>query len=110
MKFLKEYTGKHIFQLDDKDVLHFLVFKAVHDSGKTVVHHKSCLNLGLTNINECYNKNLCSKSHTANSMRIGIVQKLRKGFEEVGRRGPFIPATCEGDPTNSVLVNEYIAF
>ena len=64
----------------------------------------------MANISECYDKDLCSRRHTANSMRIGIVQKLRKGFEEVGRRGPFIPATCEGDPTNSVLVNEYIAF
>jgi len=37
-------------------------------------------------------------------MRIGIVQKLRKGFEEVGRRGPFIPATMEGDPTNKEIL------
>ena len=90
MKFLKEYTGKHIFQ---------------HDSGKTVVHHKACPYLGMATLNECSNLHLCSKRHTANSMRIGIVQKLRKGFEEVGRRGPFIPATIEGDPTNSTLVN-----
>jgi len=110
MKFLKDYTGKHIFQLDDKDVLNFLVFKDVNDSGKTVVHHRSCPNLGIANIKDCSDKDLCSKRHTANSMRIGIVQKLRKGFEEVGRRGPFVPSTCEGDPTNSVLVNEYIAF
>ena len=110
MKFLKEYSGKHIFQLDDKDVLNFLIFKDVNDSGKTVVHHKTCPNLGIATLNECSNLQLCSKRHTANSMRIGIVQKLRKGFEEVGRRGPFIPATMEGDPTNSTLVNEYIAF
>ena len=31
------------------------------------------------------------------------MQKLRKGFEGVGRRGPFIPATGEGDPTNSTM-------
>ena len=82
MKFLKQYAGKHIFQLDDKDVLNFLVFKDVNNSGKTIVHHRSCPNLGLSNINQCLDKDLCSKRHTANSMRIGIVQKLRKGFEE----------------------------
>ena len=104
MNFLKDYVGKHIFQLDDKDVLNFLVFKDVNDSGKTVVHHKSCPNLGMSSLNECGDSNLCSKRHTADSMRVGIVQKLRKGFEEVGRRGPFVPATGEGDPTNSTLV------
>ena len=43
-------------------------------------------------------------------MRIGIVQKLRKAFEEVGRRGPYDPYMAKGDSTKSKLVQEYIAF
>ena len=43
-------------------------------------------------------------------MRIGIVLKLRKAFQEVGRRGQYEPLTTKGDPTNSTLVHEYIIF
>ena len=43
-------------------------------------------------------------------MRIGIIIKLRKAFEEVGRRGPFEKNTMSGDPTKSVLVQEYITY
>ena len=43
-------------------------------------------------------------------MRVGIVLKLRKAFEEVGRRGIYEASTSKGDPTRSVLVQEYITF
>ena len=43
-------------------------------------------------------------------MRIGIVLKLRKAFQEVGRRGLYEPLTARGDSTNSTLVHEYISF
>ena len=45
-----------------------------------------------------------------NSMRVGIVLKLRKAFEEVGRREPYTPATLRGDPTKSFLVQNYLTF
>ena len=45
-------------------------------------------------------------------MRVGIVLKLRKAFEEVGRRGIYDASrsTTKGDPTKSTLVHEYITF
>ena len=43
-------------------------------------------------------------------MRIGIGLKLRKAFEEVGRRESYIPATLKGDPTRSLLVENYLTF
>ena len=93
MAWLKEFSGKQIFDIDDQDVLDFLIFKDVNNSGRTVVHHRACPNIGLTHINECRDNIRCSSRHSAASMRIGIVQKLRKGFEEVGRKGTFEPGT-----------------
>jgi hypothetical protein len=110
MAWLKEFSGKQIFDIDDQDVLDFLIFKDVNHSGRTVVHHRAFPNIGLTHINECRDNIRCSSRHSAASMRIGIVQKLRKGFEEVGRKGTFEPGTFKGDPTRSNLVKEYIAF
>jgi len=103
MAWLKEFSGKQIFDIDDQDVLDFLIFKDVNNSGRTVVHHRACPNIGLTHINECRDNIRCSSRHSAASMRIGIVQKLRKGFEEVGRKGTFEPGTFKGDPTRSIL-------
>ena len=89
MQWLKEFTGKHIYEIDDKAVLDFLIYKDVNNSGRTVVHHNACPNIGLTHLNLCSDKIKCSIRHSAASMRIGIVLKLRKAFEEVGRRGTF---------------------
>lgn len=110
MSFLKHFAGKQIYDLDDQDILDFLIFKDTNDSGRTIIHHSACPNIGLASLEDCTDKNRCSFRHTAHSMRIGIVQKLRKGFEEVGRRGPFDPSTSRGDPTRSTLVQEYIVF
>ena len=52
----------------------------------------------------------CSLRHSANSKRIGIIIKLRKAFEEVGRRGPFEKHAMSGDPTKSLLVQEDITY
>ena len=52
----------------------------------------------------------CGLRHQAESMRVGVVDKLRKGFEEVGRKGPYNPLDQMGDPTRSILVREYISF
>ena len=110
MTWLKDFSCKQIYDIDDQDVLEFLIFKDVNNSGRTVVHHRACPNIGLTHIHECRDNIRCSTRHSAASMRIGIVQKLRKGFEEVGRKGNFEPGTSKGDPTRSLLVQEYIAF
>jgi len=41
---------------------------------------------------------------------VGIVAKLRRGFEDVGRKGIYNPKTLQGDPTRGVLVSEYFGF
>ena len=43
-------------------------------------------------------------------MRVGIFLKLRKAFEEVGRKGHFDITTMAGDPTTSLLVQEYMTY
>ena len=108
--FLKDFCGKEIYDITDKDVLDYLVFKDVNNSGRTVVHNRACPFLGSETLNLCKDPIKCAHRHSANSMRIGIVLKLRKAFEEVGRRGPYIPATLKGDPTRSFLVQNYLSF
>ena len=110
IKALKTFASKEIFDLSDRDVLDFLIYKDVDDSGRTIVHFKSCPFIGTDNFHRCPNKMLCAKRHQAASMRTGIISKLRKGFEDVGRKGNFDPRTLGGDPTRSPLISEYLAF
>ena len=110
MDHLKQISNKQIYEINDKDVLNFLIFKDVNDSGRTVVHKETCPHLGTTSVENCVDTIQCGLRHQAESMRVGIVDKLRKGFEEVGRKGPYSPVYQMGDPTLSILVREYITF
>ena len=38
VQWLKDFTNKQIYEIDDIDVLDFLIFKDVNNSGRTVVH------------------------------------------------------------------------
>ena len=87
MTSLKDFCEKEIYDITDTDVLDFLVFKDVNDSGRTVVHNRACPFLGGESLEQCADPVKCAYRHSASSMRIGIVLKLRKAFEEVGRRG-----------------------
>jgi len=110
MQALKHFSKKEIYDLDDRDVLDFLMYKDVNDSGRTIIHHHACPNVGNTTLEACPDLVKCSLRHSANSMRIGIILKLSKAFDEVGRRGPFEKETMSGDPTKSLLVQEYITY
>ena len=110
MQALKDFSKKEIYDLDDKDVLDYLMFKDINDSGRTIIHHHACPNVGNSSLQDCPDLVKCSLRHSANSMRIGIVLKLSKAFQEVGRRGPFEKDTMSGDPTKSLLVQEYITY
>ena len=110
MGALKDFCGKQIYDIEGEDVLNFLIFKDVNCSGRTSVHHHSCPNLGTDTFEKCVDPVLCAKRHQAASMRTGIISKLRRGFEDVGRKGIYDPDTLQGDPTRSVFVSEYLAF
>ena len=73
MLWLKDFTNKQIYEIDDKDVLDFLNFKDVNNSGRTLVHHRACPNVGVTNLDSCVDKVRCSLRHAAAAMIIGIV-------------------------------------
>jgi len=49
IKALKTFASKEIFDLSDRDVLDFLIYKDVDDSGRTIVHFKSCPFIGTDN-------------------------------------------------------------
>ena len=42
MDALKKFANKDACDLEDNDVLDFLIYKDINDSGRTSVHHKSC--------------------------------------------------------------------
>ena len=75
MQALKDFSKKEIYELDDTDVLDYLVYKDVNDSGRTVIHHHACPNVGNLTLDACPDLFKCSLRHSANSMRIGIVIK-----------------------------------
>ena len=84
--------------------------KILTSQRRTYIHYHACPNVGNTSTRDCPDPVKCSLRHTANSMRVGIVLKLRKVFEEVGRKGPFDITTMAGDPTRSLLVQEYMTY
>jgi len=102
MQWLKEFSGKQIYDIDDKDVLDFLIFKDVNNSGRTIVHNHASPNVGLMHLQLCQDRIRCSLRHSAASMRVGIVMKLRKAFEEVGRRGTYEISTSKALGPNSL--------
>ena len=110
MENLKTVSGKEIYDLEGQNVLRFLIYKDVNNSGRTLVHHSQCPNLGLKSNDGCLDKVKCGLRHQSESMRVGIIDKLRKGFEEVGRKGTYDPITHLGDPTRAKEVSEYMAF
>ena len=73
MDALKKFAGKQVCDLNDNDVLDFLFYKDVNDSGRTSVHYKDCPNIGMSNFVRCSDKVLCAKRHQAASMRVGII-------------------------------------
>jgi hypothetical protein len=108
MTALKTFAKKQIHELDDNDVLDFLIYKDINESGRTSVHHKSCPFIGAPNFDRCSDKTLCAERHQAASMRVGIIAKLRRGFEDVGRKGIYNPKNLQGDPTRELwLVNTW---
>jgi len=70
MEHLKQVSNKEIYDIEDKDVLEFLIFKHVNDSGRTVVHKYTCPYAGTTSLDHC---------------------------EEVGRKGPYNAVDQLGD-------------
>ena len=59
MEQLKKISNKEIYDLDDQDVLRYLIFKDINDSGRTVVHKESCPFLGSSSVEKCTDQAQC---------------------------------------------------
>ena len=90
MEALKKFANKQVYDLEHSDVLDFLIYKDINSSGRTLVHHAACPFVGTPTSDKCSDKTLCAVRHQAASMRVGIIAKLRKGFEDVGRNGIYL--------------------
>ena len=66
MQALKKFSKKEIYGLDHKDVLEHLMFKDENDSGRTIIHHHACPNVGDALLQTCPNLVKCSLRHSAN--------------------------------------------
>ena len=110
MEALKTISNEEFYDINDEDVIKFLIYKDVNDSGRTLVHHSTCPNIGTKTTEECVDKVKCGLRHQSESVRVGIIDKLRKGFEEDGKKGAYKPDTQLGDPTRSKKVSEYMVF
>ena len=107
---LKNHARKEVWDLNEEDVLNFLIFKDVDSSGRTVVHHHDCPNLGSQEISSCKDGVRCGKRHAAESLRVGIFDKLRSGFDSLGRKGTWDQESLTGNPVHSCMVKEYLSF
>ena len=72
-------------------MLKILILKGENDSGITVVHKDTCSFLGTTSVDNCIDTVQCGLRHQAESTRVGNVDKLRKCFEEVGKKRAYNP-------------------
>ena len=63
MRALKNFSGKAIYDLDDLDVLDFLMYKDVNDSGRTIIHNHACPNVGNSSMDSCPDLVKCSLRH-----------------------------------------------
>ena len=79
------------------------MFKDMNNSGRTIVHNRACPFIGSDSLEQCTDPVKCAQRLSMDSMKIGIVLKLRKALEEAGRRGPYVLATIKGDSTTTLL-------
>jgi len=82
MEHLKQLSNKEIYDIDDKDVLEFLIFKDINDSGRTIVHKDTCPYIGTSSLDNCTDNIQCGFRHQAESMRIGIVDKRERDLRK----------------------------
>ena len=84
---LKSFSGKQICEITDMDVLDFLIWKDVDDSGRTVVQFKACPFIGTDNFLRCDNPVLCAKRHQAPVLR-RVIFWVTRPASPAKRRGP----------------------
>ena len=96
-----------VLDVDDTDVLEFLMFKNVSGTGKTFVHAQNCEHLGsYQEYVDCREKG-CGRFHAAESMRSGTISMLRKGLTTLGLIGDWNQEKATGNPAASVAVKQY---
>ena len=69
MEHLKKISNQEIYEIDDRDVLHFLVFKDVHDSGRIMVRKETCPHLGTLSLESCSDQIQYGLRHQAECTR-----------------------------------------
>ena len=73
---------------------------------KSHVGKQICVH-GTDNTNKCKGMLLCSYRHTAaESLLAGIVQKLRQAFDDVNKKGPYVPILATQKINTSARIHQ----
>ena len=92
---------KDIHSALPKDVIAFLVWK--DQGGRTVIHNKSCPNLGNSRSNTC----LCPRRLAFGTVD-SLIGKLRTIFNSNGRGGEWFSLLGVGNPAADRYVKQYL--
>ena len=60
---------------------------------QTRCNHSASPFIGTKTVDECADKVMFGFRHHSESLRVGIIDKLIKGFEHVGRKGTYVSTT-----------------
>ena len=92
------------------DVMDFLIWKDTTELlGRTYVHVMKCPLLDLYSTTECGTKG-CGFRHSADSLRVGQVEKLKKGYAELGIARPWDPEAGSGNPADAGEVKIFVKY
>ena len=109
MEKLLLFCDKIEDEILDEDVLNFLISKDVDGSGRTMVHSVYCEKMGT--IEMCSNQSAkCGRRHAHQSLRVGYVEKMKRGFDDMGFVGEWNSRTKTGNPARSLAVKRYLDF
>ena len=99
--------SKSITTATPQDVIRFMAFKDVSDSGRTVVHDTECPHIGDTSLSVDCLPTKCMKVMAADSLRTAVIVPLKEGYRCLGISSKWDDANGTGNPADSFKVKKY---
>lgn len=94
-----------------EDVFAYLAFLDSQGKGTKWVHANSCPGIGSANGDACPAGSACARRYAADSLRKGVVSKLKMAMkEQKGKGDEWDPVSKSGNPCASPLVDSYLTF
>ena len=98
-------------QATPDDVFDFCCFLDTQGKGTKMVHDQDCPGVGTPGETGCLPDAKCSKRYAADSMRTGVISKLKMAMrEQLGKGEVWDPVRMTGNVCASPLVESYTTF